>query len=149
MSYPEFRLRPFPEAWMNGLILSLPPFFLSDFPGLSPPPLQFPLSLSFKLSHPPPSPNPYIVSVFISLSLSSASHFGCPFLLSSLPSLPLSFPPLSLSALTQNSLHSPTSLLNYLKGFFSPQQWPLSELQTCFHSEKRSTCALRYPNFHP
>lgn len=107
MSYPEFRLRPSPEAWMNGLILSPPPFFSMTFQpflllSLSPPLSNF-LTLPF-------SKNPYVVS-FLSLS-----PFSLPLWLSLSPVFfppLLSFTPSSLSALTHKSLHSPVPLLNF------------------------------------
>lgn len=81
------------------------------------------------------------LSDFPALSLPSASHFGYPFLPSSLLSLPLSFTPSSLSALCTFSLFSHFhSKLFESSFFFLPQQWAaLSELQPCFHSERRST----------
>lgn len=139
MSYPEFRLRPSPEAWMNGLILSPPPFFSMTFQpflllSLSPPLSNF-LTLPF-------SKNPYIVSFFY-LSLPLAFHFGCPFLLSSFPSSFLLLPHLSLLS------HTSLSILPFLFLTFFQQCPALTKLQLCFHSERRSSYGLCYPNFHP
>ena len=147
------------DEWPDSLSTS---FFLSDFPAL---PLSLSLSPSLSLSLSSCSISPslsnfltllsppkslHCVSSFFSpyISLPSASHFGYPFLPSSLLSLPLSLTP-SLSALCTFSLFSHFHS-KLFESFPPPQQWAaLSELQPCFHSERRSTWALRYPNFHP
>lgn len=85
MSYPEFRLRPSPEAGMNGPILSPPPFLLCDFPTFSPP---LPFFLNFlPLLFPPKI---LTLCLFFYLSLPSALLFGCDSL-QVFPSLPLFF----------------------------------------------------------
>lgn len=154
MSYPEFRLRPSPEAWMNGLILL--PFSLTFQLPRFPPASSLPLFQTFSPSTSPK--NPYIVYFSISLSLSlplpSASHFGCLFLPSSLFSLCLSLTPSSLSpcphAQSSPFTRLPSQLFESFLGALLPQQWTaLRELQPCFHSERSSTCVHCDPNFHP
>lgn len=80
MSYPEFSLCPSPEAWMNGWILSPPPFFSLTFQAS----LLLSGSLSFKLPHPLLYENPgFILFCFLFLSLTLQPptftvSFSCP-----------------------------------------------------------------------
>lgn len=94
MSYPEFRLRPSPEAWMNGLILSPPPFSLW---------------LSSPLSSSPPASIPHLFQTFSPSLLSKSLH--CVF--SPLP--PWFFYSFISLCLMHNSIHYPSSPLNYMK----------------------------------
>lgn len=124
-----------PDSLSTSLFLSLtfqPSLLLSS---LSPP-----LSNFLTLLAPQ---NPYIVS-FFNLSLPPASHFGCPLLPSSLVSQTSFF--YSVISLCSPSPHFPSHLF---KGLFFQQWAALTELQPCFHSERRSTYALCDPNFHP
>lgn len=91
-----------------------------------------------------PSSFPKILTLCLFyLSLPLAFHFGCPFILSSFPSSFLLLPHLSLPS------HTSLSILPFLFLTFFQQCPALTELQLCFHSERRSSYGLCYPNFHP